>query len=191
VETSAGLMVVKRYDYTPLRQRIEWLIGTHPLQDELKAFAFLKQLRFPIARIMAQGMHDGKGFLVTQFFGESLQGAIYRGRFSNHKLRRRVAHNIGSLMGSLWLEKVFLRDFKAANILVDSKGNLAIIDPGRKQTIKRPEQFIRMANLMAYSTKNPGATRTDHLYAWRVALDHNPDDVLLENALKAARNKKR
>ncbi len=191
VETALGLMVVKRYDYSPLRQRFEWLIGIHPLQDELKAFAHLQKLNLPTARIMGQGLSNGKGFLVTQFFGESLQGAIYRGRFSNPKFRQLVARNVGSLMASLWLHKVFLRDFKAANMLVDSKGNLAIIDPGRKQNLKRPEQFIRMAHLMARSTKNPGASRTDHLRAWRVALDHNPDAPLLEQHLKAAANKKK
>ncbi len=186
IETGVGLMVVKRYDYARLRQRIEWLIGTHPLLDELKAFEFITSAGLPTAKILAQGIRDGQGFLVTRHFGESLQGAVYRGRFNEPGLRKQVTQNIGELMAKLWQAKVFLRDFKAANLLVDLKGQLAIIDPGRKQSLKSPEQFVKMARLMAGSAGRAGATKADQLRAWQHAMTLVGSDA---PALEEARKK--
>jgi tRNA A-37 threonylcarbamoyl transferase component Bud32 len=185
IETHAGLMVVKRYEYSGVRQRLEWVIGTHPLLDELKAFGFLNQMGLPTAQIMAQGIRGGQGFLVTRHFGEALQGAIYRGRFNDPAVRKKVARNVGALMARLWQGKVYLRDFKAANLLVNLKGELAIIDPGRKQVMRGPEQFAKMARLMSGSTRRAGASRTDVLRAWREAMRGAEGDAgMLEAGMK-------
>jgi len=157
--------VIKRFTHDPLKQRLAYLTGTHPGQREARACKRLDALDVPVVPIVAQGVtHQGIGlgfWLATPHLGTSLYHLFYREEARDAVHRDAVIDAVGRLTALLTAHKLFNRDHKASNIVVDAKDRPRLIDVGgvRRQR-SRSEPGRMLVNLRA-NLAEAGATPAD------------------------------
>lgn len=185
VEDEAGrAWVIKRFDHSPLRQRLMAKIGQHPAQREVNWHAKLITAELPVVPIAAAG-HDGLGrrWLVTPWRGDDLAMWIRQGRLGNDASRRHeVTRQLGSMAGRIMQMRVFNRDFKARNFVVDEDGKVWLIDAGGCRGGKGTPLLtiaLRMLTLLNRTARgaaqeseqlDAGPTRTDRQRFFRAML---------------------
>ncbi|MEM1107783.1 MAG: lipopolysaccharide kinase InaA family protein [Planctomycetota bacterium] len=132
VDEAGRSWVIKRFEYSPLRQRLVAKVGQHPAQREIDWHAKLIAAELPVVPIAAAG-HDesGRRWLITPWIGDDLADWVRDGRLLDRpKLRQDVARQLGSIAGRIMQMRVLHRDFKARNVVVDDAGKAWLIDAG-------------------------------------------------------------
>ena len=169
--------VVKRFEHSPLRQRLAAMLGFHPGQRELRCYDLLKRESIPTAPIIASGTSPaGLGvrfWLVTPYFGTSLHNLFNEKGLAGQDARRgRVLTAAGRLTGDLIRKGLFNRDHKASNILIDSDDRAHLIDFGSVRRGCDPALAKRMLDNLDATLAQAGASERD-----RALLRETADEV--------------
>ncbi|MEM7626834.1 MAG: lipopolysaccharide kinase InaA family protein [Planctomycetota bacterium] len=176
--------VIKRFDHSPLRQRLMAKLGHHPAQREIDWHEKLIAAELPVVPIAATG-HDelGRRWLITPWRGDDLAMWVRQGKLTaDPKLRHEVTRQLGEIAGRIMQMRVFNRDFKARNIVVDAAGKVWLIDAGGCRGGKDTPLLaiaLRMLTLMNKTVRGAaqesagvagGPTRTDRQRFFRAML---------------------
>jgi serine/threonine protein kinase len=157
--------VVKRFEYNPLRQLLALLLRIHPGQREKRAYAWLTGAGVRVVRIVAAGVsRRGLGvcyWLATPYVGKSLHNLIYHDDLNDAASRSAVLEAAGGLTADLIHYRVFNRDHKASNILIDQDRQAWLIDYGATRRLDSPDQAGRMFTSLRANLTEAGATEAD------------------------------
>lgn len=153
VETDAGPLVYKRFQYSPTRQLFAKLLGVHPGQRELAAAEQLRGMGFPVVPILAHGTQKSPlgvmFWLVTPYIGHSVQEMGKQAELEHPKQRKHVIDHIAVLTAELILRGWYNRDHKTSNLLFDKHGKIWMIDVGGAQPAKKGRpQTLRMLAML-------------------------------------------
>ena len=174
-----GPVVVKRFDYTPWRQLLAWLIGLHPAQRERRSNWRLRQAGLPVVPITAHGTVDlswlgCRLWLACPYAGRSLQDLIRRGQLSDRNRRLTVLRTAAHLTIDLIRHRYYFRDLKPSNILIDAADRAWLIDVGAVRRSQRPIHVLKMLALLRRKARQDGVGRSDQLRFLRIILDQYP-----------------
>ncbi|MEM9419947.1 MAG: lipopolysaccharide kinase InaA family protein [Planctomycetota bacterium] len=131
-DVSGARWVIKRFEHSSLRQRLVAKVGHHPAQREVNWHAKLIATELPVVPIFAAGSDEaGRQWLITAWRGDDLAEWISDGRLAdNASLRHNITRQLGDMAGRIMQMRVFNRDFKARNFVVDEQGKVWLIDAG-------------------------------------------------------------
>ena len=159
-ETSEGAWVVKRFEYSPLRQRVSLILGIHPGQRERRANAELVRQEMPAVPLVGwveQRIGLGcKIHLVTPYAGESLQRLLRSGLVRDAEWLRHTLPRVGELANRLVEGRWFLADLKTANIVIDKDGQPRVIDVGRARRCRSRAKTKQMLAVLEDTLKKDG-----------------------------------
>ncbi|MCC7191395.1 MAG: hypothetical protein IT444_01320 [Phycisphaeraceae bacterium] len=159
-ETPEGAWVVKRFEYSPLRQRVSLILGIHPGQRERRANAELVRQEMPAVPLVGwveQRVGLGcKIHLVTPYAGESLQRLLRSGLVHDAEWLRRTLPRVGELASRLVEGRWFLADLKTANIVIDKDGQPRVIDVGRARRCRSRAKTTQMLAVLEDTLKKDG-----------------------------------
>lgn len=133
VEDDAGKKwVIKRFEHRRFKQKLTARLGVHPAQQESNWHEKLAAAGLPVVPIAAAGVDEqGRQWLVTPWVGDDLVMWIQAGRLTvNPTLRHDIIRQLGKLAGRLLQMRLFYRDFKARNLVIDDAGKVWLIDAG-------------------------------------------------------------
>jgi hypothetical protein len=164
VETERGPVVIKRFEFSAVRQRLGALLGVHPAQRERRWNARLASLGIPVAPILAHGWLGGKRFLIYPYVGPSLHWVM---RQRSGPARHAALRSAAEITAALIRAKLFNRDHKASNMLVDAEGKAYLTDVGGIRAFREGAAEAMLASLDE-SLARAGGTRGDR---WRVGLE--------------------
>lgn len=157
--------VVKRFEYSPIRQLLGFVLGLHPGQRERRRARHLKAAGLTVAPIIASGVQRrGVGvcyWLVTPYLGTSLYHLFYQGELTDADRRERVLQAVGRLTGELIRLGIFNRDHKASNIVVDGEDRPWLIDVGAVRRFRGVAGAVRMLANLCQTLAEAGATQAD------------------------------
>lgn len=166
LESQAGdSYVVKRFEFSVLKQALLRLLHIHPGQCEWRAHTMLKQMDLPALPIDKLGWRAGRCYLLSQPVGPALNNMITRGLFDAPCDRHHLAEQLGQLTGKLLARRLFFRDLKLSNILLSAQNTLVLIDAGSIRRVPArtlPDCVKRMHDLLQITTQ--------------IALDHRTDN---------------
>lgn len=152
--------VIKRFEYSPLRQRLAWWLGVHPAQRERRNAEKWAARGLPIVPIAAGGFDGGKAWLATELRGVSLERLIKSGAVPADSPRgRSLIEAVARLLALLVTKKVFFKDLKTSNILVDDRDALWLIDSGSMREasgLARSGQLDRMRAMLDRTAARDG-----------------------------------
>ncbi len=172
-----GPVVIKRFEYSPLRQRLADWVGAHPAQRELRSNERLRAAGLPVVPITAHGtIPAGAGcrfWLMTPLVGRSLQ-CLMRGQPIARGERLRLIQVVADLAGLLIRGGYYFRDFKPSNILIDDAGAAWLIDVGGLQRSDRPDRVTRMLAVMRRKVTEDQLSLTDQLRFLHAVVDQCP-----------------
>lgn len=136
-----GRWVVKTFLHPMWRQRLTRMVGAHPAAREAHWHANLQGAGVPVVPVAAHGTDAaGRGFVITPWAGESLHHVLARGDTLTPAQRHRLTRAAGALAGRLLSQKLYFRDHKASNLVVDADPNSAVpvrlIDAGACRSAK-------------------------------------------------------
>lgn len=154
-------VVIKRWQYSPLRQRLGRLLGLHPAQREIRWNRRLIALGLPVVPILQHTRHRGRSQLHTPHIGPSLQQALRSGELS-FGAKRAIARQLADAVADLFDHELSFRDMKTSNVLLDDAGKLHWIDVGSFRRVS-PDRIMRSLALLDHTAAGDGATRTDRL----------------------------
>ncbi|MEX0885568.1 MAG: lipopolysaccharide kinase InaA family protein [Phycisphaeraceae bacterium] len=181
VQGPRGPVVVKRFEYSPTRQRLAAMIGRHPAQRERRANQRLVAAGVAVVPIIDAGIDAGRHWLATPWCGESLQARLRRGSGADTEAdrnagdKRTLALALGRFVARLVEQRWYFRDLKPSNILVDTADKLRLIDVGDARRLGGRRQTWRMLATLDRTARRDGATRTQRLRAARELLAHRPE----------------
>jgi tRNA A-37 threonylcarbamoyl transferase component Bud32 len=165
-----GRAVIKRFEYSPLRQAVAWRLGIHPAQRELRAAARLRSLGLPVAEIMGAGTERSgwgiRAWVATRWLGRSLHNRLRDGDLDDFARRTAAAEAVGRLTAGLLSEGLVNRDHKASNLILDDAGRVWLIDAGAVRRAEALGAHVAAAVMLTgldRSTPPPLASRTDRL----------------------------
>lgn len=184
VETPQGPRVVKRFEHSPLRQRVALWLGLHPAQRELRRNRRLRAAGIAVVPAVDAGVErDGRGVRVWLAFpwrGRSLVHLLRAGALRDLRDRRRAAETLAALTADLirggWLN----RDHKSSNLLLDDQGAAWLVDAGAVRRAPLPRRMgvplpgaggagERMLALLHATTPRRLVSRPERLrFLWRV-----------------------
>jgi len=157
--------VVKRFELSPLRQLLALLLLIHPGQRERRAYTWLHRSEIRVAQIIAVGSSRwGLGvryWLVTPYLGKSLHNLFLRGELQDQTQREKVLDAVGKLTKDLIDHRIFNRDHKASNILIDRYQRAWLIDFGAVQSRYKLGGATRMLANLSQTLTQAGATPGD------------------------------
>lgn len=157
--------VIKRFEHSPLRQRLALSLGLHPGQRELRMAHRLESADIPVAPIITTGQEpQGLGFqfwLATPHLGISLHNIFNQGHLTDPDRRVRVLDAVGQLTGTLIRQRWFNRDHKASNIVIDDRDQARLIDVGAVRRLRRRLSASRMLANLSQTLTQAGATPGD------------------------------
>lgn len=146
-----GPVVVKRFEYWPLRQSAGRLLGLHPGQFEQRRMKLLQRAGVPAAPIIAAGMVDGRYHLVTPFIGPSVQQILYEGRLDRPRMEA-----IADLVQRMLSAGLFNPDLKVSNILIDREDRAHLIDVGKVRRSSSDHNRGRMLAMLFHTLEKHG-----------------------------------
>lgn len=163
VEGPNGPLVVKRFEYAPLRQSIAALLGQHPAQREVRANRMLQNLRVQVVPIVAFGRQRAtigiRYWLATPKYGQSLDKLLV----GPSHLDRTITDAVANLVQKLQTTRIFFKDLKTSNILIDHDGQAWLIDVGSARTARSNQHLPRMLAMLDRTARRDGASRTVRL----------------------------
>ena len=157
--------VVKRFEFSPLRQVLGLALGAHPGQRERRWVRRLMTAGLPVVPVVASGVQRrGAGvcyWLVTPHLGTSLHNLFFHGELADSDRRRRVLQAVGRLTGELGRRGLFNRDHKASNILINSDDRPWLIDVGAVRRRRGSAAAGRMLANLCETLTQAGADHAD------------------------------
>jgi hypothetical protein len=149
----AGAQVIKRFDYSPIRQRLSLLMGNHPGQIELRWNLRLQEKQVPVVPLIDGGIERAgsglgrRAWLATALSGTSLQRLI-----RDPAVRRQRGEVLlaaaARLATRLFAAGFWSRDLKPSNIIVDPAGECWLIDVGSVRLGASPANVARTLAVM-------------------------------------------
>ncbi|MEM7627317.1 MAG: hypothetical protein AAF333_17100 [Planctomycetota bacterium] len=123
--------VIKRFDHAPLRQTLTAALGRHPVQREVLWHGRLIDAGLAVVPAFDLGADDaGRRHQATPYRGPTLYDLLRENPPPAAKARHDLTRQAGRLTGQLLALRVFYRDLKASNLVVDDNGTLYLIDAG-------------------------------------------------------------
>lgn len=163
VEVAGSRWVLKRFEYSRIRQRLGWLLGLHPAQRELRMNRRLAAGGIAVAPIHAYGITGGRGWLVTPYLGASVHDLLWSNPFAGPRDRRHVIVAASGLTASLLRKGLYNRDHKASNLIMDAGGKAWLIDVGAVRRLRGRGGLVSMLARLDQSAVKAGASRPDRL----------------------------
>ncbi|MCC7146535.1 MAG: hypothetical protein IT443_08820 [Phycisphaeraceae bacterium] len=165
VELPGGVVVIKRFEHSPLRQRLAAWLGIHSAQREWRKHELLRQAGLPVVPIVDRGCERGRLgsrlWLATPWLGETVHQWFTGPHQAEYERRRMILLNLAQLAAGLISGGWFFKDFKTTNVLLDEKGRLWLIDVGCARRLWRRGQVWRMLAMLNHTLARDGATRAD------------------------------
>ncbi len=165
-------VVVKRFEYSPIRQRLAKMLGVHPAQRELRANRWLAAKGIAVAPILANGCQRAglgeKLWLATPVRGRSLQCLLREETPMPRSRRLAVIESVGRLAGQLLRGGVFFKDLKTSNILIDGASRAWLIDAGSARPMVLGGRADRMLTMLEKTAARDGARAVDRVRCLRV-----------------------
>jgi hypothetical protein len=161
----AGSFVIKRFEYSPTRQRLACLLALHPAQRERRANRKLLAAGVPVLPIVARGCQsDGLGvrcWLATPAARGSLHDLILHDRLGAG--RRGAIESAARLTATLLQRGLTNDDHKASNIVIDERGEAWLIDAGAVRRSRGWRDVSGLLERLDETARHAGATRADRL----------------------------
>jgi len=159
--------VVKRFEYNAFRQLLGFLFWLHPGQRERRRCDQLQRLGIQVAPIVAAGICRrgfGLGYwLVTPYLGTSLYHIFYDGELKDEGRRTRILDAVGKLTSELIRHRLYNRDHKASNIVIDQDDRAWLIDVGAVRRVCGPSGEVRMWHSLDTTLAQAGASEQDRV----------------------------
>ncbi|MEO0964859.1 MAG: hypothetical protein AAFY08_07035 [Planctomycetota bacterium] len=159
VDHSTGSFVIKRFEYSPLRQGLGQWLHLHPAGQEQRAAAWLAQLDIPVVPLLRSGWSQRKRCLVTPTHGPSLQHTLRHAPPAGHP---RLLAAVAPLVRQLIDQRVFFKDLKASNIVLGPNApdtlDPKLIDTGSARRGLSPTQRQRMLDMLHQTCQDAGAS---------------------------------
>jgi len=157
-----GPVVVKRFEYRPLRQRLSLIVGIHPGACELRRNQQLGEAQVPVVPILDAGeQRDGMGgrvWLATPVMGTSLQRRLTGAEVDQTQAKRWV-DAASDLARALLGAGFTFKDFKPSNVIITDTGDAMLIDVGCARPDTSAKQVTRMLAVMDRVMKRDGLSR--------------------------------
>lgn len=151
VDAPQGRRVIKRFEYSPLRQRLSLLLAIHPACRELQRNRRLRAARLRVVPIIDAGVEGcGLGcraWLATPLAGTSLHHRLKApeaGTDGHGRLIDAAVRLAADLIGAGFCFK----DLKPSNIVIDESGDAWLIDVGSARPARKPAHTERMLAVM-------------------------------------------
>jgi len=159
VQTVDGPVVIKRFEYTPLRQWLALCASCHPAQRQCRATRRLLKAKVPVAPVVDGGFEacqlGCRVWLSAPFAGQSLQQLLVEDT-DDHQ--RTVAVDAAvRLTCRLIRAGYWFKDLKPSNILVDDQAEAKLIDVGSVRRCRKTGQIQRMLAVMDRVLARDGA----------------------------------
>lgn len=172
-----GAVVIKRFEYGPVRQAMAAMLGRHPLQRERRRHVWLAKRGVRVVPVTDSGWQGSlpgcRGWLATPYKGLSLHWLLCYEAPPWAK-RRAVARSVADLLGQLIDAGLFNRDMKVSNIVVDEEQRAWLIDAGGVRRTAGAAAIWRMLAVLDETARFAGATRTDRLAVVRALVQAWP-----------------
>jgi len=151
VDAPPGQRVIKRFEYSRLRQRLSLLLGIHPGRRELKCNRRLRAAHVRVVPIVDAGI-EGRGlgckvWLATPLTGSSLHHLLTAAD-GDTESRGRLIDAAACLAADLIRAGYWFKDLKPSNIVIDASGDAWLIDVGSARPARRPAHTARMLAVM-------------------------------------------
>ncbi len=157
--------VIKRFEFNPLRQALGLTLGLHPGQRERRRAKQLIAVGLPVAPIIASGVQRhrlaARFWLVTPHRGTSLHNLFNQGKLTDPDRRQRILKAVGQLTADLTRLRLFNRDHKASNIVIDDHDHPWLIDVGAIGRSRGTAGADRMLANLCDTLTQAGATAPD------------------------------
>jgi hypothetical protein len=155
-----GRRVIKRFVYSPLRQRLALLLGLHPGRRELRCNSRLGAAQVRVVPITDAGV-EGRGlgcrvWLATPLTGSSLHHLLDTSE-GDPDVRGRHIDAAACLGAELIRAGFWFKDLKPSNIVIDEAGDAWLIDVGSARPARKPAHTERMLAVMARVLVRAGA----------------------------------
>jgi tRNA A-37 threonylcarbamoyl transferase component Bud32 len=163
VDAPAGQRVVKRFEYSRLRQRLGMVLGNHPALRELECNRRLRDAQIRVVPIVDAGV-EGRGpgcrvWLATPLTGLSLHNLLDKAEGSTDE-RERLVDAAARLAADLIRAGFWFKDLKPSNIVIDGSGDAWLIDVGSARPTRKPSETRRMLKVMDRVLARGGADKT-------------------------------
>ncbi|MCE9589032.1 MAG: hypothetical protein K8S99_00730 [Planctomycetes bacterium] len=162
-----GPLVIKRFEHSPLRQRVAMVLRVHPAQRERRWNSRLVRAGVPVVPVAAWGVErcrgGGRAWLAYPFLGESLMWGVREGRIDGYARRSRVTHAVASAVAALLNAGLIHRDLKSSNVMVTPDDRAYLIDVGAVRSSRSPEARWRMLADLAAALKPAWVGRAERL----------------------------
>ena len=151
VDAPPGQRVIKRFEYSRLRQRLSLLLGIHPGRRELKCNRRLRAAQVRVVPIVDAGV-EGRGlgcsaWLATPLTGSSLHHLLDTAD-QDPEGRGRLIDAAARLAADLIRAGFWFKDLKPSNIVIDESGDAWLIDVGSARPARKPAHTERMLAVM-------------------------------------------
>lgn len=122
---------IKRFGHPALRQKLSAAFGAHPVQRETLWHDRLITAGLPVAPAYDLGSDDaGRRYQATPYFGPTLYDVLRQDPPPSAERRHELTRQAGRLTGQLLALRIFYRDLKASNLVVDEHDVVRLIDAG-------------------------------------------------------------
>ncbi|MHC4126571.1 MAG: lipopolysaccharide kinase InaA family protein [Planctomycetota bacterium] len=162
IDAAEGRRVIKRFVYSPLRQRLALLLGIHPGCRELACNRRLGAAGVRVVPIVDAGV-EGRGpgcraWLATPLTGSSLH-ILLDDSGGNDDARERLIDAAAGLGADLIRAGFWFKDLKPSNIVIDEAGEAWLIDVGSARPARKPSETKRMLKVMDRVLARAGADK--------------------------------
>ncbi len=125
----------------------------------------MQRLGLAVVPIVAAGVRRAPRGLVfwlaTPYIGMSLYNLLHHGHLTDADRRARVMDAVGELTGELIGKRLFNRDHKASNILIDAEDRPWLIDVGGVRPSRGVAATRRMLGNLRANLAEAGASEDD------------------------------
>ncbi len=162
IDTPGGrAYVVKRFEYSPIKQMLACMLRIHPGQRERRCCEMLKAAGLAVVPIVGGGVSKRKYWLVTPYTGKSLYNLLHHGELTDPQKRMQLMTAVGQLTGRLAYKGLFNRDHKASNVVVDDDGKPWLIDVVGVRRSRGQKDTDRMLANLRSNLLEAGASKAE------------------------------
>lgn len=174
-----GRVVVKRYEFSPLRQRLAWLVKLHPGQRERRMNRYLAARGVPVLPVIQAGVQrrltGDRLWLARPMWGRSLQRWLARPGTMSWEIRWRVTHGVAQIITRLLDLGLIFPALTTDNLIVSTEGQVWLNDVGQLRHSRRRRRKLRMLATLDRFAAAEGANRSDRLRCLRLILAVHQD----------------